>query len=170
MEEKYLDASIIESELKLYGKMFTAKTFWGLEMIFAVIFIVCSLGSITNFLWGLIAFAVVSGILTCAYLMQQRKVKAIKNKDFCLLEDICVSKEFVKGDVNADDRYILYFKESGRYVEHHGNHYSKISIGDNCYLLLLGCSKKIHWASNKYAWQGLVGFEKRGNVHYPQKN
>ena len=170
MEEKYLDISIIESQLKLYGKMFTKGAFWTLELMFAVILALCSLGSITSFLWGLIAIVVVDGMFVCVYWVQHRKLKAIENNDFCLVEDVCVNKKFTEGDINADSRYTLYFKKFGRYVEHHGNHYSKISIGDTCYILLLGGSRKVYWVSNKYAWQGLVGFEKRGNAYYPQRD
>lgn len=170
VEEKYLDINIIKSEMKLTGKMFTPKNFWGLVLIFVVIWVVCSLGSMKNFLWILPFFVVVIGTLICVYLIQQRKMRAIENNDFCLVEDICVSKKFIEGDIDADDRYTLCFRKSGKYVEHHGNHYSKIAIGDTCYLLMLGNSKKIYWVSNKYVWNGLIGFEKQGNVYYPQKN
>lgn len=168
MEEKYLDIETIKNQIKRQERTISGRAFAGLVLIFVAIWVVCTLGSLSRFLWSALVFVPVIGLLVCAYYIRKRRAGAIEKLDYCLVEDVCVKKEFVEGDINADDRYFLFFKKNGRYVEYEGSQYAKISVGDTCYLLKLGGSKKIYWTFRKYDWQGLTGFEKRGEAYYPQ--
>ena len=169
MEEKYLDIQIIKTKIYRAEKIVSRGEMLAVPLFLIGLALLCSLGSVASFLVGVIISVVILIVFTGIYLAQQQKVKAIENLDFCLVEDICVKKEFIEGDVNADDHYILYLKKHGKYVDHHDRNYAGIAVGDVCYLLQLGSSRKTCWVTNKYAWQGLVGFEKRGDAYFPTK-
>lgn len=169
MKEKYLDSNTIKQQVAWSRKTISGGAFLSIVLVFVVIWVVCSWGSVSNFLWAALLFVPLIGLLAYVYWMLQRRSRAIENMDYCLSEDTCVKKKFIKGDADSDDRFVLYFKENGKFAECNDCQYERIAVGDQCYLLHLGGSKKTYWAFNKYDWQGLIGFEKRGDFYYPQR-
>ena len=168
-EKKDLDIKTVKKEVVVDNKLSNLNMVWGLTLIFAVIGVICSLAAGNAAVFVACGFAFVIGMFVVTYLVLWRKKKTIENHDFFLVEDTCIKKEFIEGDSDADARYILFFQKNGKYTEYHGKHYAKISVGDRCYLLFVGGSKKVYWATNTQDWDGLAGFEKRGEAYYPEK-